>query len=143
MGLRAAEDHAPTAYAASLLASQTLLKGLTGQDNQAEETGILSPILLEALTSAMGEEAKEEELVDVPQRKLGLKVDREQQRKREEMAEDGNSEEKARLKSLTLTHSGELAARGALHCPWATSSPSGVCNYGQVQIRLPIVPPRH
>ena len=107
MGLRAAEDHAPTAYAASLLASQTLLKGLTGQDNQAEETGILSPILLEALTSAMGEEAKEEELVDIPQRKLGLKVDREQQRKREEMAEDGNSEEKARLKSLTLPHSGD------------------------------------
>ena len=35
-----------------------------------------------------------------------FKVDREQQRKREEMAEDGNNEEKARLKSLTLPHSG-------------------------------------
>ena len=77
--------------------------------------------------------------MNIPLLKLGVK----QQRKREVMAEKGSSELKTRLKSLTLTHSGELAARGALHCPWATSSPSGVCNYGQVQIRLPIVPPRH
>ena len=55
----------------------------------------------------MGEEAKEEELVDVPQRKLGVKVDLEQQRKKEEMVREGSNEEKARLKSLTLPHSGD------------------------------------
>ena len=56
---------------------------------------------------AMGEEAKEEELVNIPLLKLGVKAEQEQQRKREEMAEKGSNELKARLKSLTLPHSGD------------------------------------
>ena len=55
----------------------------------------------------MGEEAKEEELADILQMKLGVKMDQEQQRKREEIAEEGISEMKARLNSLTLPHSGD------------------------------------
>ena len=105
MGLRAAEDHAPAAHAASVLASQPLLQGLLG--TQEDGATVLPPSLLEALTVAMGEEAREEELKGVPQRKMGVKVDKEQERKRLEKVEEGDSEEMARLKSLTLPHAGD------------------------------------
>ena len=107
MGLRAAEDHAPVAHAASVLASQPLLQGLLGNASQDDEATVLSPSLLEALTVAMGEEVREEELVGVPQRQLGAKVDKEQERKRLEVVEEGNTEEMARLMSLTLPHAGD------------------------------------
>ena len=107
MGVRAAEDHAQIAYAASVLASQPLLQGLIGGDRQDDEAKILPPRLLEALTTTLGEEAREEELVGVPQRQLGAKVDKEQERKLLEGVEDGDTEEMARLKSLTLPHAGD------------------------------------
>ena len=107
MGLRAAQDHAPAAHAASVLACQPLLKGLLGNQGQEDEAAVLSPSLVEALTVTMGEEVREEELVDVPQRQLGAKVDKEQERKRLEEVEEGDSEEMARLKSLTLPHAGD------------------------------------
>ena len=107
MGLRAAEDHAPVAHAASLLAAQPLLQKLLGTDGQDNQTPVLAPNILAALTVTMGEEAKEEELVGLAQRHLGAKVDKEQERKRLELVEEGDTEEMARLKSLTLPHSGD------------------------------------
>ena len=68
---------------------------------------MLTPSLLRALTITMGEEAKEEEMVGVPQRQLGVKVDKEQEKKRLEAMEEGDTEDMARLKSLTLPHSGD------------------------------------
>ena len=107
MGLRCAEDHAPVAYASSVLACQPLLQQLLGNDSQEAEAAVLPPSLLQALTVTMGEEAKEEELSGVRQRQLGVKVDKEQERRRLEMVEEGNMEEMARFKSLTLPHSGD------------------------------------
>ena len=107
MGLRAAQDHAPAAHAASLLACQPLLQGLLGNQGQEVEATVLSPSLVEALTVTMGEEVREQELVGVPQRQLGIKVDKEQERKRMEEVAEGDSEEMARLKSLTLPHAGD------------------------------------
>ena len=107
MGLRSAEDHAPVAHAASVLACQPLLQGLLGNEGQENQGAVLSPSHLQALTVAMGEEAKEEELVGFAQRHLGAKVDKEQERKRLELVEEGDTEEMARLKSLTLPHSGD------------------------------------
>ena len=46
-------------------------RGLLGNTSQEDEATVLSPSLLEALTVTMGEEVREEELVDVPQRQLG------------------------------------------------------------------------
>ena len=51
--------------------------------------------------------AREEELVGVPQRQLGAKVDKEQERTLLEGVEEGETEEMARLKSLTLPHGGD------------------------------------
>ena len=60
VGLRAAEDQAPAAYAASVLSSQTLVQSLVGAhadggDDQAEgdgQQGSLGPQLLAALSAA-------------------------------------------------------------------------------------------
>ena len=49
--------------------------------HQDDEIPVLSPNILAALTATMGEEAKEEELEGVRQRQLGVKVDKEQERK--------------------------------------------------------------
>ena len=49
----------------------------------------------------------EEELVGVAQGHLGAKVDKEQERKRLELMEEGDTEEMARLKSRTLLHPGD------------------------------------
>ena len=43
----------------------------------------------------------------VPQRQLGAKVDKEQERTLLEGVEEGETEEMARLKSLTLPHGGD------------------------------------
>ena len=90
-------DHAPAAHAASVLASQPLLQGLLGNASQDDEATVLSQGLLEALAVTMGEEVREEELVGVPQRQLGAKVDKEKESKRLEVVEEGDTEEKARL----------------------------------------------
>ena len=72
-------------------------RGLLGNTSQEDEATVLSPSLLEALTVTMGEEVREEELVDVPQRQLGARVDidndnldKEQKRKRLKGVEEGD-----------------------------------------------------
>ena len=72
-------------------------RGLLGNTSQEDEATVLSPSLLEALTVTMGEEVREEELVDVPQRQLGARVDidndnldKEQKRKMLEGVEEGD-----------------------------------------------------
>ena len=78
MGLRAAEDHSPVHYSASVLASQHLTQALLGIAQDEEEPApVLPPHLLATLAISMGE-VMEAELMGVPQRTLRLRVDQEQ-----------------------------------------------------------------
>ena len=85
LGLRAAEDHAPAAHAASVLSAQLRVQDLVGgrqaADNE-EEQGALRPQLLAALSVAQGEQeqVREADLVGMSQRQMGTKVDLEQKR---------------------------------------------------------------
>ena len=57
LGLRAAEDHAPAAYAASVLSAQLRVQDLVGGRQVADgEEDILGQALLEALRVAQGEQ---------------------------------------------------------------------------------------
>ena len=58
LGLRAAEDHAPAAYAASFLAARPLVSLLLGRGAE-ESAPPLPQTLLAALSTAIGEEARE------------------------------------------------------------------------------------
>ena len=116
MGVRAAEDHAPAHYCASVLASQPLSDALLGTEGQVESQDsheeeqhapVLPPHLLAALATTMGEEeVVEAELQGVPQRQLGVRVDQEQRRRLLAGLGEDEVEVKARLQSLTLPHAG-------------------------------------
>ena len=84
MGLRAAEDHAPVAYAASVFDSHQLSQALLGVslvppvDGEEVEDGphaVLPPQALDALAATLGEEVTEEELMGMRQKQLSSKVD--------------------------------------------------------------------
>ena len=45
--------------------------------------------------------------MSVPQRQLGIRVDKRQEKQLLESVEEGDTEEMARLKSLTLPHAGD------------------------------------
>ena len=108
MGLRGAENHAPVAHAASVLPSQPLLQGLLGVNQLPgeEPLPVLAPHLLAAITTTTGGEAREEELVGVPQKELSFKVDEERRRRLMEEVGEEEVEERARLLSLTLPQAG-------------------------------------
>ena len=114
LGLRAAEDHAPAAHAASVLSLQVLKQSLTGgrgagqplaADDEPETD--LSAGLLAAMSAAQGEAASEADLVGLTQKQMAVKVDLHQQQQL--MADVGENEvrERARLTSLALPHAGD------------------------------------
>ena len=107
MGLRGAEDHAPAAYAASVLAAQPLTQALlgTGPDDQPSHT--LSPEFLATMSTKVGEEVTEEELVGVTQKQLSVRVDLYQQKLLLERIGEDEVRERARLASLALPHAGD------------------------------------
>ena len=110
LGLRGAEDHAPVAYAASLLCSQLLVQSLLGVDHQLPidpEAGNLSPQLLAAISAAQGEEALEADLVGLNQHQMSSKVDLHQQRQLIGGIEEEEVREVARISSLSLPHAGD------------------------------------
>ena len=111
LGLRAAQDHAPAAHAASVLSAQMRVQDLVGGRQAAaegeEEEGVLQPQLLAALSAAQGEQVREADLVGMTQRQMGIKVDLEQQRKLKELVGEDEERERARLLSLTLDHAGD------------------------------------
>ena len=106
MGLRAAEDHAPAAYAASVLAARPLAYSLL-QRPPEEPTLLLPQPLLDNLTASLGEEAKEENLVKLPQKMIGLKIDQHLHESLQEKIGEEEARERARLLSLTLPHAGD------------------------------------
>ena len=107
MGLRGAEDHAPAAYAASVLAAQPLTQVLLRTSLDEEHSPSLSPEFLASLSASLGEETSEEELVGVKQKQLGVKVDLQLQKLLLERVGDGEVRERARLASLALPHAGD------------------------------------
>ena len=114
MGLRAAEDHAPAAYAASRLSSQPIFLSLKEEQPLQQQVGaadqqdpILQPPLLEALSAAQGCPAVEADLEGLTQHMISKRIDEEQLKKLHERVDPGNTRERARLASLSLAHSGD------------------------------------
>ena len=110
LGLRAAEDHAPAAYAASVLSAQLRVQDLVGGRQVADgEEDVLGQALLEALRVAQGEQeqVRVADLVGMTKRQMSLKVDLHQQKKLMDMVGEGEEREQARLLSVTLDHTGD------------------------------------
>ena len=115
LGLRAAEDQAPAAYAASVLSCKTLVQSLLGPEIGAEAPvlegeellGSLQPQLLAALAVAQGEQVTEADLAGLSQRMISVKVDQHQLQQLQDQVPEEDVREKARLASLSLPHSGD------------------------------------
>ena len=106
LGLRTASDHAPTAHVVSLLAAQHLLDGLLGED---EEEPRLPQPLLDLISAKTGEEASVESLTGVSQKMASLKVDLlNQSLLLQQITEEGEAREIARMASLGLPHAGSF-----------------------------------
>ena len=104
LGLRSAADHAPTAHAVSLLAAQTLLDGLLGEDVEAPS---LPQPLLQLISAKIGEDSTVETLTGVTQKMASLKVDRlNHSLLLQHFTEKGVERDIARLSSLGLPHAG-------------------------------------
>ena len=107
LGLRCAEDHAPTAFASSLLSSQTLVRKLLGKDDNGDAPNLPQPVL-ERISAKQGEVASTEALVGVSQKSASLKVDLfNQSLLLNHITEEGEVREMARLQSLGLPHAGD------------------------------------
>ena len=108
LGVRAAQDHAPVHYCASVLASQPLALALLGTvQGEAEPPTILSTPTLAAISNSMGEDGvTEAELVGVSQKALSSRVDQKLKESLWEGVRDDEEMVKARLQSLSLPHSG-------------------------------------
>ena len=74
LGLRAAEEHAPAAFASSYLSCQPLLRALL-QTSDKDPIVPLSPALLDLLTELRGVEASMESLEGVTQKQQSLEID--------------------------------------------------------------------
>ena len=72
LGLRSAEDHAPIAFATSLLASKTLTQKLLGQGNDDEPPQLPQPVL-DTIATKQGEVSSAEAFVGVSQKAASLK----------------------------------------------------------------------
>ena len=107
LGLRAAVDHAPAAYATSLLSAQPMINNLLGQREDEEQPYSLPQHLLDSISAKQGEETVTESLVGVTQKMASLKVDKfNQSSLLTEVQEAGETREIARMASLGLPHAG-------------------------------------
>ena len=108
VGLRAAEDHASTAHAISLLSSlplcRDILKRPLTEEEEAEFT--LPPYILADLSSAMGDNVSTETMKCLTQKSASLQVDLNNSRLlSESFAMEGNVRETARLASVSQAKS--------------------------------------
>ena len=110
LGLRAAEDHAPAAYAASVLSAQLRVQDLVGGRQVVDgEEDVLGPEALGALSVAQGEQEqlRVADLAGMTQRQMSVRVDLHQQRRLMEMVGEGEEREQARLLAVALDHTGD------------------------------------
>ena len=106
LGLRAAEDHAPAAYATSFIASQPLVRQLLG--TQQEAATALSQELLDSLTTKQGEEATMASLQEQTQKIVSAVIDLSNKHLlSNRINEEAGEREIARLASLGLPHAGD------------------------------------
>ena len=106
LGLKAAEDHAPAAYATSYIASQPLVRQLLGTQQQAPIN--LSQGLLDTITAKQGEEVTTESLQEETQKTVSKAIDlNNQQLLSNHITEEACEREIARLASLGLPHAGD------------------------------------
>ena len=76
LGLKSAEDHAPVAYACSLLSSQPMVHSLLGKGGDAQDLAPSVPQpVLDRISAKQGDEAVAEALVGVPQKSASLNID--------------------------------------------------------------------
>ena len=117
LGLRAAKDHAPAAYATSYLTSRPLTRDMLCpaeemradvQNSQEEPLDeVLPQALLTLLSVKQGEEATTEFLRDQTQKEISFKIDKNNQKLLSDLlSELGSDREKARLNSLSLPQAG-------------------------------------
>ena len=103
LGLRAAEDHTPVAFAASLLATKKLVHNLLGKADDDEVPPSLPQPVLDKISLKMGEQATTESLTGVSQKAASLKVDLlNQSILLNHIIEEGQVSKTARLRSLGL-----------------------------------------
>ena len=108
LGLRAAEDHAPVAFASSLLASQRLVAALLGKADDELPPSLPQPVL-DRITLKQGDHASTESLTGVSQKASSLKVDLfNQSILLNNLNEEGQVREIARLRSLGLPRAGDF-----------------------------------
>ena len=122
-GLRAAADHASSAFASSILGAQLRVQDLVGgrhvgggqsqedrerrEENYQVGDGVLGQQLLANLSIAQGEQAVEADLVGMTQKQMSVKVDLEQKRQLAELFGEDEEREKARLLSISLDNTGD------------------------------------
>ena len=107
LGLSSARDHAPAAYATSVLSAQDLKLSILGREEESSPPNI-QPALLTYLSDKMGEEASIESLTGVPQRAVSLTINLNNSKLlSNHINELGEVREKARLNSVGLPHSGD------------------------------------
>ena len=119
LGLRSAVDHAPSAYATSLISAQPLVKSiLQHQDGEGEEESSLAleQSLLDAISARRGEPVTTESLVGVSQKSASYAVDlHNKSLLLNHFTQEGSARNIARLASVGLEHSGDWLA--ATPCP--------------------------
>ena len=107
--MRAAMDHAPVAYATSLLSAQPLIEDMLGQGEQGNEGDpfTLPQHLLDSISARLGEDTITESMVGMSQKMASLKVDLNNKSLLSNYFNgEGVVREIARMASLGLPHSG-------------------------------------
>ena len=109
VGMRAAEDHGPTAFAISLLASRPLISELLDnavQQGDDDQPYTLPDSLLTSISTKMGEEVATEYLLSARQRDASLKIDLHNlQLLSQQFTRNEDVREIARLASLSIVNS--------------------------------------
>ena len=101
-------DHAPVAYATSVLASKRIsLSLLPAVEGDNLQRAALPPQSLAALSRVLGDETTEEALAGLQQRQLSARVDTRMKEILLEGIGDDEEREKARIGSVALPHAGD------------------------------------
>ena len=108
MGLRAAQDHAAGAYAASFLSVQPLVRDILGIDPMESIPPALSPALLGIISAKQDAEVTTDALDGIPQRKISEAIDLNNHKLLfNKLTREGGVRETGRLASLGLDRAGD------------------------------------
>ena len=106
LGLRGAEETAAASYTSSYISAQPYVKRLRGLQHE-ELPNSLPQSILDSISLHTGEVTTHEELHGLTQKMLGIKIDKHNYTKlKDEVTEEGNTRETARLASFSLPYAG-------------------------------------